>query len=116
MTDFPIADLGPHLKQLRDAAKEAAVETVQSNDKLMEILSEVLRQRRYVICYSSCESCQWGEHPGIRHSWAGDEDITWAKSQGHEDPSKSLCGCYCQKVYRPVPKPPRQLLHNGRKP
>jgi hypothetical protein len=68
-----------------------------------------------MVCVAKCDGCQWGEHPGRKHSWADEDEIKWARENGHPDPSKQLCGCRCQRAYRPVPKR-RQLLHNGGKP
>lgn len=69
-----------------------------------------------VICRTRCDSCRFEEHPGIKHSWADEEDIRWALESYNPDPSKDLCGCHCQRPYRPKQPQRKQLLRNGRKP
>ena len=62
-------------------------------------LAEALRTRPQdiLVCYSKCWPCNFGDHSKRWHTWADEEDIEHALSNGRPDPSSQRCGCYCQK-------------------
>lgn len=45
--------------------------------------------------FARCEPCQFGQHPGGTHSWAGPEDRIFAMDNGQPDPATQKCGCDC---------------------
>lgn len=48
-----------------------------------------------LVCLARCEPCQWGQHPGGEHPWAGPEDLAHAAATGQS--ADGVCGCDCTR-------------------
>lgn len=58
-----------------------------------------------IVCYAKCWGCQFGDHPGGKHTWMDSEDIEFAEDvQMPTSPEEwdalaesHPCGCWCVK-------------------
>ena len=55
-----------------------------------------------VFCATRCYACQFGEHPGVPHTWGAPDDFehAWATFQA----APGFCGCECGRPPRTPPK------------
>lgn len=62
-----------------------------------------------MVCMARCESCQWGQHPGGDHRWAGQDDIDHAVAIGKPETAEGICGCDCTREPEVEPEPPEDV-------